>query len=72
MNVANLKGIVDTGTSVIVGPKSLVDPILAKWANPKSIDCATLDSNPNLEFVIGGKSYILEPKDYVLKVSALG
>lgn len=68
MNINNLKGIVDTGTSVIVGPKSLVDNILSRWDNPKSIDCATLDQNPSLEFVIGGKSYVLEPKDYVLKV----
>lgn len=72
MNVDNLSGIVDTGTSVIVGPKSIVDKILAKWDNPKAIDCDTLDSNPNFDFVIGGKTYRLEPKDYVLKVSAFG
>lgn len=72
MNISNLKGIVDTGTSVLVGPKAIVDKMLARFANPKAIDCDTLDQNPNVEFVIAGKSYVLQPRDYILKVTALG
>jgi hypothetical protein len=45
---------------------------LAHWSNPKSIDCNEVATSPNLEFVIGGDSYVLEPADYILKVTALG
>jgi hypothetical protein len=34
LGVDNLKGIVDSGTSVIVGPKAIVDQILSRWENP--------------------------------------
>ena len=34
---------VDTGTSVLVGPKAIVDKLLSYWTNPKTIDCNTLD-----------------------------
>ena len=49
-SVTALSGVVDTGTSVIVGPKSLVDPLIQGLpANP---DCATLDQYPNMTFTI--------------------
>lgn len=49
-SVSALAGVVDTGTSVIVGPKSLVDPLIEGLpANP---DCATLDQYPNMTFTI--------------------
>jgi len=66
------RGIVDTGTSVIVGPTDKVNKILAKFDNPKTIDCDTVDTHPNLEFTIGKELYTLEPKDYILKVTVMG
>jgi hypothetical protein len=35
------------------------------------IDCDTRDDNPNLEFVIGGETYVLEPSDYILEIKVL-
>ncbi len=49
-SVTALSGVVDTGTSVIVGPKSLVEPLIKGLpANP---DCATLNQYPNMTFTI--------------------
>ncbi len=46
----NLKGVVDTGTSVIVGPKNVVDGLIKDIpANP---DCDKLSTYPNLTFTI--------------------
>lgn len=65
-----LKGIVDTGTSVIVGPTELISPITAKF--PSTIDCSNLSQYPNLDFVIGGDTYTLTPDYYILKLTVLG
>lgn len=32
------------------------------------VDCDEIDKLPEVSFVIGGKPFILKPKDYVLKV----
>jgi cathepsin D len=49
-SITALRGVVDTGTSVIVGPKSFVDPLIKGLpANP---DCATLDQFPDMTFTI--------------------
>ncbi|KAG8246778.1 hypothetical protein J6590_077119 [Homalodisca vitripennis] len=33
------------------------------------VDCSAVDSLPNVTFVISNTSFVLEPKDYILKVS---
>ena len=65
-----LKGIVDTGTSVIVGPTELITPITSKF--PSTIDCNNLSQYPNLTFKIGGDEYTLTPEFYILKLTVLG
>jgi cathepsin D len=65
-----LKAIVDTGTSVIVGPTDLIKKMTAGF--PSTIDCNNLKSYPNINFVIGGDNYILTPDDYILKLTVLG
>lgn len=65
-----LKGIVDTGTSVIVGPTELITPITSLF--PSTIDCNNLNSYPDLTFTIGGDKYTLTPEFYILKLTVLG
>lgn len=65
-----LKGIVDTGTSVIVGPTELIAPITKLF--PSTIDCNSFSQYPNISFNIGGDIYTLTPADYILKVTVLG
>jgi len=55
----NLKGVVDTGTSVIVGPSSIVNPLIQGiGANP---DCDKVSTYPNFVFTIGGTEFSLRP-----------
>lgn len=66
----NLLGIIDTGTSVIVGPQAVVDKMTAGFGpgKQKQVDCDTLDTLPTLTFKFGGDSYVLTAADYILKV----
>lgn len=63
--------IIDSGTSLLTGPKSDVDKIAHKLGAKKFIrgeyliSCKT-EHLPDLEFVIGGVSYSLRPSDYVI------
>lgn len=42
------KAVIDTGTSVLVGPNTLVQPIIKDI--PEEPDCSTIDSLPNVTF----------------------
>ncbi|KAL9649753.1 hypothetical protein ABK040_009568 [Willaertia magna] len=61
---------VDTGTSLIAGPALKIGPVLESLNIAK--DCSNIDSNPDVSFVIGGKTFTLKPKDYVLKITQFG
>jgi cathepsin D len=65
------RGIVDTGTSLIVGSSSVIDSLNKQIGNVDP-SCTGLDSLPNVIVTFGGDQYILTPNDYVLKASALG
>merc|ERR1712241_1189099 len=69
------KAIVDSGTSLLAVPtaemKQIADKVGAKSVLPippfnreYKIDCNT--PGPDIEFVLGGKSYVLKKEDYVL------
>lgn len=65
------KGIMDTGTSLIVGHTDVISPIL-KLIGTVDPTCKGIESLPNVDFSFNGDVYTLTPTDYVLKVSALG
>jgi hypothetical protein len=58
-------GIVDTGTSLIVGPSSAVNKILAQLNVAQ--DCSNIESLPDLSFKMNGKKFTIPPSIYVLR-----
>jgi cathepsin D len=60
------KAVIDSGTSVIVGPKTIIDPLIAGIT--VNDDCSGVESLPNLTWTIDGIDYVLTPNDYVLSV----
>lgn len=64
------KAVIDSGTSVIIGPSHIVTPLLEGISVNK--DCSGIDQLPNILFTFDSVEYELEPADYVLKVSAFG
>lgn len=65
------KGIVDTGTSLIVGSKSIIDQITQSIGTVDS-SCKDLDKLPNVTITISGDEYVLTPEDYVFQATVLG
>lgn len=70
--------IVDTGTSLLTGPKDEVGDInraigaIPFLAGEWLVICSRIPEMPNINFVLSGKTYTLTPHDYVLQVSTAG
>jgi hypothetical protein len=69
----NMTAIIDSGTSLIAGPKAEVTK-LAKAVGAKrnimgeyTIDCKELDNIPDVTFTIGGKDYVVPGKATVIQ-----
>lgn len=69
--------IIDSGTSLLVGPKSQVAELASEVGATQSpmgqytIDCAQVDSLPPVVFTIDGKDYSIDGKDTVIQSSGL-
>merc|ERR1719265_1339158 len=72
----NVKAIIDSGTSLLAGPKDKVAAIAQKagatlvMGKEYTIDCSKISSLPDLDITLGGgKKFTLSGSDYVLQVS---
>lgn len=67
--VSDYKGVIDSGTSLIVGPSQLVDPIIAQIGE---VDQTCKDNShlPDVYFTFNTTQYVLTPEDYVVKVES--
>jgi cathepsin D len=58
--------VVDIGTSVLAGPPSAMNALIAKIGNV-SADCSNVASLPTLSFTFAGKDFDLGPDFYVIR-----
>ena len=65
------KAIMDTGTSLIVGSRNIIDQINLSIGNVDP-SCQGIENLPNITVNIDGDDYVLCPNDYVLKASLFG
>merc|ERR1711988_2003915 len=66
IDASDYKAVIDSGTSLLVGPKAIVDDLIKGISVKK--DCSNLDTLPTMTLTMDGTDYTLEGKDYVLNV----
>ena len=59
--------VIDSGTSLIAGPKEIVDPLIDGLLVDQN--CDNLDSLPTMTFTIDETDYVLTAHDYVLQIT---
>ena len=65
VDVTGYKAAIDSGTSLIMGPNTLFQPLLEGITVEQ--DCSNLDSLPDITFTFDSTDYVLTANDYVLK-----
>jgi len=68
LGFSGAKGVVDSGTSLIVGTSKFITPLINKIGTVAS-DCSSVSSHPNIAFVIDGTTYELTPQQYILQIT---
>merc|ERR1712100_868175 len=66
IDASKYKAVIDSGTSLLVGPKEIVDPLIEGL--PAQPDCSKLDTYPDMTFTIDETAYTLKATDYVLNI----
>lgn len=68
-------GIVDTGTSVLVGTPSVVKQLKKAAGLPalaQNLDCSLLPTLPNITFYINSTPFVITPSDYIIEITQEG
>lgn len=68
-------GIVDTGTSVLVGSIKIVEEMKKAAGLPavgNEINCTKIGTYSPITFTINGDQYVLSPYDYIIQVTQAG
>jgi len=71
IDASKYKAVIDSGTSVLVGPNSLVKQITANMPRCH-IDCSNIKDFPDVSFTIDGTPYTLTGQDYIVQVTQSG
>ncbi|CAG9315218.1 unnamed protein product [Blepharisma stoltei] len=67
----NLKAIVDTGTTLLMGDSKIVNQVVS-MIPAVAEDCSNLSSLPTVNIVLGGVNYAMPPSAYVWQVESGG
>jgi len=62
------KAAIDTGTSLIMGPSAIIDPVIEGIRVHRL--CRDIETLPDITFTFDGIDYVLTYKDYVVQVQA--
>merc|ERR1712048_641086 len=63
--------ILDSGTSVLIGPSSMADPMIQQ-IGPVAKDCSNIDKLPTISFTFEGKEFDLGPDFYLIRIKLMG
>eukprot|EP00343_Euplotes_focardii_P008193 CAMPEP_0205818468 /NCGR_PEP_ID=MMETSP0206-20130828/377_1 /ASSEMBLY_ACC=CAM_ASM_000279 /TAXON_ID=36767 /ORGANISM="Euplotes focardii, Strain TN1" /LENGTH=376 /DNA_ID=CAMNT_0053110847 /DNA_START=14 /DNA_END=1144 /DNA_ORIENTATION=+ len=68
-HASEFKGVIDSGTSLIVGDAKIIDPIIAKIG---TIDqtCKDISGHPDITISFDGIDYVLTSEDYIVQVKS--
>lgn len=70
VDMSKYNAVIDSGTSVIVGPNHLVEPLIE--GIKVHLLCRDIETLPDITFKIGGIEYVMTYKDYVISVTNEG
>jgi len=70
IDTTGYKAAIDSGTSLIIGPKPLLDPLVEGITVDQK--CNGIEDLPNITFTFDDIDYVLTPDDYVVKVTEFG
>jgi cathepsin D len=70
VNTDGFMAAIDSGTSLIVGPASIIDPLVEGITVAQ--DCSGVEDLPDITFTMDGHAYTLASSDYVVKVEQFG
>ena len=70
VDMTDYKAAIDSGTSLIVGPSEVIDPVIEGITVHKS--CRGIEDLPDITFTFSGIKYVLTYNDYVVKATSDG
>lgn len=70
VDTTGYKAAIDSGTSLIIGSATLIDPLIAGIVVDQT--CAGIDALPNITFRFDETDYVLTAADYVVQVTEFG